>query len=143
MARQKRRAEREWFLSDRPINSAQDDRLESISLAKTLVEAITSAEPPCMIGLLGGFGSGKSSVTSLASSMLDSAAFDSVTASADKHSGHARARNLVHAIAGEFQDGLDIDRAEVGEILRPLRQATQVTAPDPTDTTWARIRSGR
>ncbi len=143
MARQKRRTEREWFLSDRPINSAQDDRLGSISLATTLVEAITSAEPPCMIGLLGGFGSGKSSVTSLASSMLDSAAFDSVTASADKHSGHARARNLVHAIAGELQDGLDIDRAEVGEILRPLRQATQVTSPDPTDTTWARIRSGR
>lgn len=141
MARQKPRAEREWFLSDRPINSAQDDRLGSTSLAKTLVEAITSAEPPCMIGLLGGFGSGKSSVTSLAASMLDSSAFDSVTASADKHSGNARARNLVHAIAGEFEGDLKIDSGEVGEILRPLRQSTQVTAHDPTDTGWGRFGS--
>ncbi len=145
MGRQTRRAGNEprWFLSDRPIETEQDDRLGSTSLARTLVEAIASAEPPCMIGLLGGFGSGKSSVTSLASLMLDDSRFDSVTASADKHSGALRARNLVHAIAGELQGIREIDSDEVKDILRPLRQSTQVTAPDPTDTTWARMRAGR
>ena len=132
-----------WFLSDRPIEAEQDDRLGGMALAKTLVVAIESAEPPCMIGLLGGFGSGKSSVTSLASSMLDGAEFDAATVSADKHSGNARARNLVHAVAGELQNRREIGSSEVNEILRPLRQSSQVTAPDPTDTTWARMRSGR
>ena len=145
MRRQTPRAatEPKWFLSDRPIKSEQDDRLGSMSLAKTLVDAIASAEPPCMIGLLGGFGSGKSSVTSLAASMLDSSVFDSVTTSADKHSGNARARNLVHAIAGELEGDLKIDSGAVNEILRPLRQSTQVTAADPTETGWGRFRSGR
>lgn len=96
-----------------------------------------------MIGLLGGFGSGKSSVTSLAASMLDVAEFDTVTVGADKHSGNARARNLVHAVAGQLQRHREIGSDEVNEILRPLRQSTQVTAPDPTDTTWTRMRSGR
>lgn len=137
------RADRAWFLRDRPIEVAQEDRLGAMALAKTLVEAIDSAEPPCMIGLLGGFGSGKSSVTSLAASMLDDAEFDAVTVSADKHSGNARARNLVHAVAGEIQRHRQVDSDEVNEILRPLRQSSQVTAPDPTDTTWTRLRSGR
>lgn len=145
MRRQTPRAasEPKWFLSDRPIKSEQEDRLGSMSLAKTLVDAIASAEPPCMIGLLGGFGSGKSSVTRLAASMLDGSVFDSVTTSADKHSGNARARNLVHAIAGELEGDLRIDSGEVNEILRPLRQSTQVTAVDPTDTGWGRFGSGR
>ncbi len=137
------RVDQGWFLRDRPIEVAQEDRLGAMALAKTLVEAIDSAEPPCMIGLLGGFGSGKSSVTSLAASMLDDAEFDAVTVSADKHSGNARARNLVHAVAGEIQRHRQIDSDEVNEILRPLRQSSQVTAPDPTDTTWTRLRSGR
>ena len=135
--------ERRWYLNDRPIDSVNADRLGSASVAKTIVKAIESVDPPCMIGLMGGFGSGKSSVTRLASSMLDRSRFDPVTVSADKHSGSERARNLVHAIAGEMLDISKIGRSEVGEILRPLRQATQVAAPDPTDTLSARMRSGR
>ena len=97
-----------------------------------------------MIGLLGGFGSGKSSVGALASSDLDlSHSFDCVTVSADKHSGNERARNLVHGIAAELQRFPKINSAEVGELLRPLRQSTQVTALDPADTVWSRMRSGR
>ena len=133
-----------WYLSDRPIKSAEDDRLGGASLAKTLAEAIASAEPPCMIGLMGGFGSGKSSVAALASSQHGLAgSFDCVTVSADKHSGNERARNLVHAIAAELQEFHGIKPAEVGNLLRPLRQSTQVTALDPTDTAWSRMRSGR
>ncbi len=133
-----------WFLSDRPIRTVEDDRLGSASLAKTLAEAITSAVPPCMIGLMGGFGSGKSSVAALASSQLEQAdSFDCVTVSADKHSGNERARNLVHAIAAEVQEFRGIKPAEVGNLLRPLRQSTQVTALDPTDTAWSRMRAGR
>jgi len=135
--------EQDWYLNDRPIGSVEEDRLGSVSVARTLNEAIESVEPPGMIGLLGGFGSGKSSVTRLASSMLDRSRFDTVTVSADKHSGSARARNLVHAVAGELQGYDRVDSADVNEILRPLRQSTQVAAPDPTDTVWTRMRSGR
>ena len=132
-----------WYLNDRPIDSVDSDRLGSVSVAHTIVRAIESLDPPCMIGLLGGFGSGKSSVTRLASSMVDGSRFDPVTVSADKHSGSERARNLVHAIASELVSSSRINRADVDEILRPLRQATQRAAPDPSDTAWARMRSGR
>ena len=145
MSPRKRRIEdkQDWFLSDRPIDSAEEDRLGSVSVARVLANAIESAKPPCMIGLLGGFGCGKSSTGRLTSSMLDDSRFDTVTVSADKHSGSARARNLVHAVAGELQDLPKIDPDEVTETLRPLRQATQVAAPDPTDTPWTRLLSGR
>lgn len=63
MSPRKRRIEdkQDWFLSDRPIDSAEDDHLGSAAVARVLRNAIDSAEPPCMIGLLGGFGCGKSS----------------------------------------------------------------------------------
>ena len=132
-----------WYLNDRPIDSVDSDRLGSVSVANTIVKAIESLDPPCMIGLLGGFGSGKSSVTRLASSIVDSSRFDPVTVSADKHSGSERARNLVHAVASKLVSSSRIKRADVDEILRPLRQATQRAVPDPSDTAWARMRSGR
>lgn len=133
-----------WFFTDRAISRVDDDRLNHASIAATLVNAIGSAEPPCMIGLLAEFGKGKSSTTNIAATMLkDSGEFDTVTVSADKHSGNARARNVVHAIAGELQHYNNIKPDEVEEILRPLRQSTLVSAADPTDTPANRFASGR
>jgi hypothetical protein len=133
-----------WFLKDRAISDATLDRLSHSAIATTLVEAVRSSEPPCMIGLLGEFGKGKSSTANLAAVMLDATGdYDPVTVTADKHSGTERARNLVHAIAGKLE-GLDgIDAAEVEEVLRPLRQSTETSAPDPTDTPFVRLLNGR
>lgn len=133
-----------WFFDDRPIQEAEQDRLNYRSVARVLSNAIESAKPPCMIGLLAEFGRGKSSTTNIAAEMLRAKdAHDVVTVTADKHSGNARARNLVHGIAAEVEQLDKIDPTDVSKILRPLRQATQVRAVDPTDTPWQRVISGR
>ena len=133
-----------WFFDDQPIQEAEQDRLNYRSVARVLSNAIESAKPPCMIGLLAEFGRGKSSTTNIAAEMLrTTGAHDVVTVTADKHSGNARARNLVHGIAAELAQLHKIDPGDVSEILRPLRQATQVRAVDPTDTPWQRVISGR
>ena len=136
--------DRAWFLSDRAIRSVDDDLLQCASVAETLVTAIESAEPPCMIGLLAGFGKGKSSTTNIASAMLaERGVFDAVTVTADKHSGSIRARNLVHAVAGELRRFPEIKEKHLADILRPLRQSRQIAILDPTDTPLTRVLSGR
>jgi len=133
-----------WFFDDQPIQEAEQDRLNYRSVARVLSNAIESARPPCMIGLLAEFGRGKSSTTNIAAEMLRAkGTHDVVTVTADKHSGNARARNLVHGIAAEIEQLNKVDPSDVSEILRPLRQATQVRAVDPTDTPWQRVISGR
>lgn len=59
-----------WFFDDRPIQEAEQDRLNYRSVARVLSNAIESAKPPCMIGLLAEFGRGKSSTTNIAAEML-------------------------------------------------------------------------
>jgi hypothetical protein len=133
-----------WFFEDRAIERVDDDRLDHQAVAAILVKAVEAAHPPCMIGLLAEFGKGKSSTANIAATTLrDAGTFDTATVSADKHSGNARARNIVHAIAGELETYNEIDPAAVREILRPLRQSTQVAAPDPTDTPANRFAEGR
>lgn len=118
-----------WFLSDAAIQRAEDDLLDLASVAETLVEAIESATPPCMIGLVAGFGKGKSSTANLAARILEKRAdFDVVTVTADKHSGSARARNLVHAIAGELVAHGHLTKRSVNRLVLSLRRSKHVTA---------------
>ncbi|MCQ3805392.1 MAG: KAP family NTPase, partial [Acidimicrobiia bacterium] len=129
-----------WFFKDRAIQQVDDDHLDHQALAVTLTRAVEAADPPCMIGLMAEFGMGKSSTANLASRMLrDSGQFDTVTVSADKHSGNARTRNIVHSIAAELEQHSKIKPDAVREILRPIRQSTQVSASDPTDTSLMRF----
>lgn len=133
-----------WFFEDRAIGHVDDDRLDHQAVAAIVVKAVEAAKPPCMIGLLAEFGKGKTSTTNIAAAKLrESGRFDTATVSADKHSGNARARNIVHAIAAELERYKEINPAAVREILRPLRQATQVAAADPTDTPANRFAEGR
>ena len=136
--------EASWFFRDQAIRHVDDDHLDHQAVAATLVKAVEAAEPPCMIGLMAEFGMGKSSTANIASSMLkDSGRFDTVTVSADKHAGNARARNIVHSIAAELEQYPKISPADVREILRPIRQSTQVSGSDPTDTPFVRFGRGR
>lgn len=133
-----------WFFNDRPIQGAGQDRLNHHSVAKVLRNAIESAEPPCMIGLLAEFGKGKSSTTNIVAEMLrDAGEYDVVSVTAAKHSGNERARNLVHGIAAELEQLDKIKPTDTAEILRPLRQATEVQAADPAYAPWRRLMSGR
>ena len=142
--RQREEAQAAWFFQDRPISGAEQDLLDLRPIAEVLKSAIESAKPPCMIGLQAGFGKGKSSTTNMAAEMLrGSRHYDVVTVTADRHSGNARARNLVHGIAGEIDRLNGIKSSAVTEILRPLRQASMVRASDPTDTSLRRLDVGR
>lgn len=137
------RASAGWFFNDRPIRDAGQDLLNHRSIAEVLKEAIESAEPPCMIGLLAEFGKGKSSTTNIAAEMLRGGReHDVVTVTADKHSGNERARNLVHSIAAELERLPKMKRKDVAKILQRLRHTTQVRSVDPTETPVRRLLTG-
>lgn len=143
MARTKTRTQASnWFLPDEAIKSTNDDRLGHHAFAKVVVEAIASAKPPATIGLLGGFGVGKSSIGNLVRAELSTDdRFDVIRVSADKHAADARARNLVHSVAAEVES-ITNDSREIKRILMPLRSATSHSALDPTDTAATRIADG-
>lgn len=137
------RASTGWFFNDRPIRDADQDLLNHRSIAEVLKEAIESAEPPCMIGLLAEFGKGKSSTTNIAAEMLRGGReHDVVTVTADKHSGNERARNLVHSIAAELERLPGMKRKDVARKLQRLRHTTQVRSEDPTETPLRRLLTG-
>lgn len=132
-----------WFIPDRAISQVGDDHLDHASVADILVEAIRGATAPATIGLLGGFGKGKSSTGNLVIAKFDNdQGFDVVRVSADKHSGEARARNLVHSVAGEVV-GRGVDSGDVEELARQLRESTARAALDPTDTPLNRLIEGK
>ena len=132
-----------WFFNDRPIRDAEQDLLNHRSIAEVLKEAIESAEPPCMIGLLAEFGKGKSSTTNIAAEMLRGGReHDVVTVTADKHSGKQRARNLVHSIAAELERLPGMKRKDVDRKLQRLRHTTQIRSVDPTVTPVRRLLTG-
>lgn len=132
-----------WFIPDEAITEPRQDKLGYQAFASVLIDAIRSVHAPATIGLLGGFGVGKSSIGNLVKSELSTdKRFDVIRVSADKHVAEARARNLVHSVAGEIEQLLGKGDHEIKRILMPLRHSTERTAADPTDTPAARIVSG-
>ncbi len=112
-------------------------------MADILVEAIRGATPPATIGLLAGFGKGKSSTGNLVmAKFANDTGFDVVRVSADKHSGEARARNLVHSVAGELV-GRGVQSSDVQDLARQLRESTARAVLDPTDTAARRLIEGK
>lgn len=132
-----------WFLPDQAIAAASDDTLNHEAYSNVLISAIRSASPPATIGLLGGFGVGKSSIANLVKAeLLSDPKFDVIRVSADKHSGVERSRNLVHSVAGELASIDRCSEIRIKNMLAPLRHTTQRSALDPTDTAAVRLVSG-
>lgn len=143
MGKKKDEPSPKWFIADRAIDGVDQDKLGHQAFADVVVEAIRSASAPATIGLLGGFGTGKSSIANLVRTELSTDPdFDVIRVSADKHSAEARARNLAHSVAGELVEIKGIDEAEIKRILTPLRTATTRSGTDPTMTPYGQLVRG-
>ena len=136
-----------WFITERPITDAKADAFSHDTIAEVLadsvyqaVEDFTDTPGAATIGLIGGFGTGKTSVVNLASERLRTDLdINVVHVSADKHSGNARSRNIVHSIAGELVDEGLLKEHEVNEHLQWLRSSVSLATPAPDEMRLARI----
>lgn len=136
-----------WFITSRPIKEADADEFSHSTIASVLADSVRQAvedyaDSPgaATIGLIGGFGTGKTSVVNLASAQLKTSLdINVVHVSADKHSGNARSRNIVHSIAGELVDEKLLNEHEVSEHLQWLRSSVSLAAPAPEEMRLAKI----
>ncbi|MCY0946698.1 P-loop NTPase fold protein [Streptomyces antarcticus] len=90
---------RPWIIEDSAIVSQEQDRFDHRSVARELSAIVRGSRDPLAIGLLGSFGSGKSSVVRLLDAELKgSRDWAVVHLSAERHSGTARARGLLYGL---------------------------------------------
>lgn len=95
-----------WFLPDQPITDVAHDEFSHADVARNLAEMVRETQPPSIIGLLGPFGVGKSTVVELlAQQIKGSADLGIVRVSAEPHSEPAGLhRTLIYAVAEALQD---------------------------------------
>lgn len=128
MARQ-----RPWIVEDRAITSSDQDRFDHLSVSRELLEIIRGSTQPLAVGLLGPFGSGKSSVVRLlAEELKDDNGWAVLHLSAERHTGSARARGLLYGLLDEaLRQGLiSVEQWESERAC--LDGGRQRTAPRPT-----------
>jgi hypothetical protein len=124
--------EQPWFLTDEPIRDRSSDEFHHQDVAEQLREIIEVHAPPDVIGLIGPFGTGKSSVAELLVRMFEgSKQRRAVRLSADKHTGVARQRALVYGLADALADNRILTRRNRDKLLRPLATSTQQATVDP------------
>jgi hypothetical protein len=136
-----------WFITARPITNADADAFSHDTIAEVLADSVYQAVEDfsdttgaATIGLIGGFGTGKTSVVNLASERLRTDLdINVVHVSADKHSGNARSRNIVHSIAGELVNEELLKEHEVNEHLQWLRSSVSLAAPAPGEMRLAKM----
>lgn len=111
-------SESPWFIADQAITEKKDDAFAHDDVAEQLVAIISSIQAPATIGLVGGFGTGKSSITNLLAKRLDShSRYQVVTLSAEKHTGVARQRALVFSFAQALHEDAGVDRKAISHLL--------------------------
>ncbi|MFF2438768.1 P-loop NTPase fold protein [Streptomyces sp. NPDC058107] len=121
-----------WTIEDIAIDRSDQDIFDHHSVARQLARTITAATQSLAIGLLGPFGSGKSSVVRLLTTELaNNDKWAVLHVSAEHHSGVARARALMYALLdAALQNKLideDINRSE----RACLEGSRQHTLPRP------------
>ncbi|MFE3606681.1 P-loop NTPase fold protein [Streptomyces goshikiensis] len=90
---------RPWIIEDSAIASQEQDRFDHRSVARELSAIVRGSRAPLAIGLLGPFGTGKSSVVRLLDAELQgSRDWAVVHLSAERHSGTARVRGLLYSL---------------------------------------------
>ena len=129
-----------WFVADRPITTTGQDAFSHATVAATLSLAVSGSQSGAIVGLMGPFGSGKTSVANLTGDELRRVhGLDVVHVSADKHSGQARSRNIVHSVAGAMVAGGLVEEHDVRAILRRLRGADSIAVPEPEQMRLVRL----
>lgn len=90
-----------WVIEDVAIADSEDDLFDHRSVSKQLARIIRGSTKSLAIGLIGPFGSGKSSVVQMLRRELDKGTWAVLHVSAEHHSGVARARGLIYALLDE------------------------------------------
>lgn len=123
--------DRRWFISDQAIEKPGDDAFGHDDVAGQLVEMITSVTPPATVGLLGGFGTGKSSIGNLLRLRLKNhSRFQVLTLSAEKHSEAARQRALIYAFAEALEQDAGVDPKAISKKLGRVEHGEDVEGPE-------------
>lgn len=133
MSRDSQKAPR-WFITDRPINSADQDRFSHDDVADNLRTMINGASPDdrLMIGLLGPFGMGKSTVVQLLSQKMNSKQTAVLRVSAERHEQPGLHASLIFAFAEELVTKADVNKQLVEDELAALKFASAQTRVDLT-----------
>jgi hypothetical protein len=122
-------SEDRWFLTDEPIRGSRDDRFRHVDVASLMAEIVQAEDPPGVVGLLGAFGTGKSSVGELlAEHLQDNQALVVVRVSADKHTGIGWQRAFTYDLAEQLAAKDDLTTRTRRRILHPLSSSRQRTA---------------
>jgi hypothetical protein len=125
--------EEKWFIDDAPIGGSEADAFGHADVASNLKAMIQgSGRHRLMIGLLGGFGVGKSTVIELLkTSLADRNEYGVVRISAERHEQVGFHRSLIFAFAEELQNNKLITKPKAEELLRELEFSTTRMAVDP------------
>lgn len=123
--------DKRWFITDRAINDPSRDAFAHDDVAGQLVAIVESITPPATIGLLGGFGTGKSSIGNLlAKRLAGHAALQVVTLSIEKHSETARQRALVYSFAEALREDAGVDDKKIGKVLGRVEESEGIEGPE-------------
>jgi hypothetical protein len=122
-----------WVIKDEAIDSEDADRFDHAFVARQLAADVTTLTPPATIALLAPFGTGKSSVGKLLAEELKSTKTHSVVRfSAEKHTGIARQRAMVHSFGESLVEAGLAPESDVGRVVATLRDAQSMEGLDPT-----------
>lgn len=112
------------YIEDDVLNDLEQDTFGHKHIANAIVQSIVNTKPPYVIGIFGGWGTGKSSLLTMIKSDLSKAKIATVTIDAWRYSstGNLRRAFLVH-VANELSKGL------LGELRRRLYATEQEIAP--------------
>jgi len=112
------------YIEDDVLNNLEQDTFGHKHIANAVVQSIINTNPPYIIGIFGGWGTGKSSLLTLIKSDLSKRKIATVTIDAWRYSsaGNLRRAFLVH-VANELSKGM------LGELRRRLYTTEQEMAP--------------
>jgi hypothetical protein len=124
-------SDKRWFITDRAIDDPERDAFAHDDVAGQLVAIVESITPPATIGLLGGFGTGKTSIGNLLCKRLAGhTQLQVVTLSAEKHSETARQRALVFSFAEALREDAGVDDKKIATVLGRVEESEDVEGPE-------------
>jgi hypothetical protein len=119
-----------WFLPDEPVKDDAHDEFSHGDVARNLQEMVKEKSAPPIIGLLGPFGVGKSSVVELLSAQLTgSSELAVIRVSAERHSEPTGLhRTLLYAVGEALQnsDPPLRESKDITQILKAVEQSSEL-----------------
>ncbi|WP_329533062.1 KAP family NTPase [Streptomyces sp. NBC_01450] len=115
-----------WIIEDVSIASESEDRFDHTSVAREIGDIARKSTHSLAIGLLGRYGTGKSSVVRLLHQELNGRKWAVLQVSAERHTGVARGRGLLYGLIDEaHRQGDDVLSAEEHKALRASLEGGQ------------------